>query len=91
MEQRWFQTIRSTSLTQYTFLSSLFSNFDEGAGYYTSTKTINPVKVEQLHNLLDHLTSKDVEVRFTPSLKPLSQWLLGQSYHFSMIRMRNAK
>ncbi len=53
VEQRWFQKIQSATITQYTFESTLFNSFDEGAGYYTSTQTIIPEKVVQINNLLD--------------------------------------
>ncbi|MED2006824.1 hypothetical protein P4V39_01670 [Brevibacillus borstelensis] len=42
-------------------------------------------------DLLDCLTQANVELRLTPSLKPLHDSLLDSTMQFSMIRLRNAR
>ncbi|MFS1512623.1 DUF6886 family protein [Chengkuizengella sp. SCS-71B] len=90
IESGWLQTIRETKLYVYHFSNESFNCFDEGAGYYISTRTIIPKQVEPLGDLIEHLVKANVELRLTPSLMPLKNYLLSSTLHFSMIRMRNA-
>jgi len=91
VEARWLETIKRTKLYQYSFAPESFSLFDENAGYYTATTTVQPITVEPVGDLLNRLIQANVEIRITPSLKPLSDVIKNTRLNFSMIRMRNAQ
>ncbi|MED3497216.1 DUF6886 family protein [Brevibacillus agri] len=90
IESRWYSTLATTVLYQYTFAADLFSCLDEGAGYFVSSKSVQPVEVTAMGDLLARLAQANIELRITPSLMPLKAALLDSSLQFSMIRMRNA-
>jgi hypothetical protein len=67
-----------------------FQVVDEGAGYYISYKTVNPISVIPILNPLAELLKRKVEVRFIPTLWPLADEIKRTSLQYSLIRMRNA-
>jgi len=92
VESRWFEVIRHATLYKYTFHEEGFELLDETAGYYISSKTIEPINVEPMQNLLDHIVQKGVELRITPNLYPLRDAIMASSIDdFSIIRFRNAR
>jgi hypothetical protein len=91
VESRWLERIQEARLFQYHFSAESFRCYDQGAGYYTSSETVTPLKVEPVDNLLQRLIDQQVELRVTPSLFPLRDSLQRSTLHFSMIRMRNAR
>ncbi|MEJ8546052.1 DUF6886 family protein [Brevibacillus borstelensis] len=90
-ESAWYPIIKETKLYRYTFPPDTFVRWDDGAGYYLSFETVTPLAVQPLGDLLACLTRENVELRLTPSLKPLHDALLDSTMQFSMIRMRNAQ
>jgi hypothetical protein len=63
---------------------------DECAGYYISYKSAAPLSVTLVDDIMAELLSRNVEVRFTPSLIQLADDISRSSLNFSNIRMRNA-
>jgi hypothetical protein len=90
VEARWYKSILETNLYKYSLSAETFKIMDEGAGYFISHESITPIKVEPLGDLVQSLLDVNVELRFTPSLKPLRDKLPPSTLHFSMIRLRNA-
>jgi hypothetical protein len=90
-ESAWYQRIKEAKLYKYTFPPNPFVCWDHGAGYYVCHETVTPLSVEPMGDLLDCLTQANVELRLTPSLKPLHDSLLDSTMQFSMIRLRNAR
>jgi hypothetical protein len=91
IESSWFEDVQKATLYMYTFSKESFTCFDEGAGYYITHETVKPLSMEPIGNMIERLQKENVELRLTPTLKPLSKALLSTTLHFSMIRMRNAK
>lgn len=89
-ENGWYGRIRQAKLYVYHLPPEPFTCWEPGAGYYIAHESIEPLKVEPMGDLIERLTSEDVELRLMPSLWPLHDALLASSLHFSMIRMRNA-
>lgn len=90
VETGWLERIRRTTIYRYIFDSDEFELYELNAGYYTSTRAVRPVVVEKMDDPLSGLASLDIEVRITPSLKPLKEAILSSTVNYSMIRLKNA-
>lgn len=91
IETGWFERVRKGYIYRYVFQPDDFTLYEPNAGYYTTTRTVKPLAVERLDDLLGSLTALGIELRITPSLIPLKQSILSSTINFSMIRMKNAK
>lgn len=92
VENKWYETIKNTTLYKYIFDEDGFELIDPIAGYYISYRTVRPISAEPIHNLIDKLESQGIELRFTPSLYPLRDAIASSSItDFSIIRFRNAE
>ncbi|MED1949300.1 DUF6886 family protein [Brevibacillus centrosporus] len=94
VESGWCTAIRNTVLYRYSFAAQSFSCWDKGAGYYrthSGVSAVYPLKIEPMGDLFSRLCEANVELRLTPSLTPLREFLLPRTLQFSMIRMRNAR
>jgi hypothetical protein len=90
VETGWLERIRRTTIYRYIFDPEQFELYESNAGYYTSTRIVKPVAVEKLDDLLGSLVTLNIEVRITPSLRPLKEAIPVSTVNFSMIRMKNA-
>jgi hypothetical protein len=90
VETGWLERIRSSTIYRYIFDPVEFELYEPNAGYYTSTRTVRPVAVEKMDDPLGSLAALDIEVRITPSLRPLKEAIPSSTVNYSMIRMRNA-
>lgn len=90
VESGWLNRIRSTQLYRYTFSAETFAPMDSSAGYYISTETVVPLRVEPVGDLLEKLLDEQLELRFTPSLHPIRDRVIASTMDFSIIRFRNA-
>ncbi len=91
VESGWYQRIKETTLYCYEFPVDTFTMIDECAGYFISYEPVVPLSVNPVDDTLAELLSRNVELRFTPSLIKLAESVGRSSLSFSMIRMRNAK
>jgi hypothetical protein len=92
LENNWIERINNTILYKYTFKEESFELNNAVAGYYVSKKTVKPIKIEKMNNLLDEIIKKDIEVRITPNLYPLRDAIIKSGIrNYSIIRFRNAK
>jgi len=91
VESGWLDTIRNTTLWLYELPGQPFTLLDPIAVYYVTHKSVRPLSVRRVDDLLAELAARDVELRITPSLWPLRDAVLASSLHFSFIRMANAQ
>lgn len=93
VENEWLDRIRNVELYKYTFPEETFTLFEEAktAGYYISHQEIVPSKVERIDDVIGHLLSKNIELRFTPNLYPIRNKVISSTVDFSIIRFRNAR
>jgi len=91
IESDWYQQIKETTLYCYEFLPDDFMLIDECAGYYVSYKPVLPIAVTVIDDIIASLLSRDIELRFLPSLTSIADAVRNSSLQFSLIRMRNAK
>ncbi|WPU97774.1 hypothetical protein SNE26_17240 [Mucilaginibacter sp. cycad4] len=91
VESGWYQQIKKTTLYCYEFMPDDFMLIDECAGYYVSYKPALPIAVTVIDDIMATLLSRDIELRFMPSLTEIADAVRNSSLQFSLIRMRNAK
>lgn len=90
IETGWYDRVRGGHNYRYTFDPENFEIFDANAGYYVSTRTVKPVNVERIDDLIMAILQAGIELRVTPSLMMLKERILKSTVNYSMIRMRNA-
>ncbi|OOQ60257.1 DUF6886 family protein [Mucilaginibacter pedocola] len=90
VEDGWEQRIRESVLYCYEFPPEDFTLLDECAGYHISYQQVTPIAEYCIDNVLSALQSRDVELRFMPSLVGIAEEVKNSSLNFSLIRMRNA-
>jgi hypothetical protein len=90
VESAWYQQIKATTLYCYEFPADYFALIDECAGYYISYHPVAPLSVTPVEDIISALLSRNIELRFTPSLIQLADAVSRSTLNFSNIRMRNA-
>jgi uncharacterized protein DUF6886 len=90
VEACWLERIRACRLYCYRMPPATFECLDACAGYFVSRVPVAPVSVEIYDDVIAELLNRGVDLRFAPSLWPLSDAVAASTLQFSMIRMRNA-
>ncbi|MFD0694486.1 DUF6886 family protein [Paenibacillus sp. GCM10027628] len=92
VESGWYKAINETTMYRYSLPGNGFQLFDETAGYYISERTIKPLAVDPIDNLIEKITAMNIEIRFTPNLHPLREALLNSTLKdFGIHRFDNAR
>lgn len=91
VESEWYQRMQETTLYCYELPAESFTLLDANAGYYISYQPVVPIATRCIEDILTELLSRNIELRFVPSLIQLADDISQSSLHFSLIRMRNAK
>lgn len=90
VESKWLAAIRETTLYRYTMPDVSFRINDATAGHYVSDKTVEPLSVKPVGDLLQALIDANVELRLTPRLVDLWKRVIESTLEFSGTRLRNA-
>lgn len=91
VEHAWYTRIVECTLYLYHLPPETFRLHDANAGYYVSPQKVIPSGIEVMPDLLAALFSHEIELRFLPTLWPLSDAVAASTLGFSIIRMRNAQ
>lgn len=91
VESGWYEVITSTTLFCYELPTETFSLIDECAGYYISYQPVIPLAVRPVTDIIPAILSRNIELRFAPSLTEIARAVSLSSLNFSLIRMRNAQ
>jgi hypothetical protein len=91
VENRWMTAIQKTTLFVYEMPAPYFSLLDECAGYYISRRTVAPLSIKPVYNILEELLKREIELRMMPSLQNLAVQIGRSTLNYSVIRMRNAR
>lgn len=75
----------------YEFPADNFQLLDEFAVYYISYQPAEPVTITEIPDAIAGLLKRNIELRFTQSLRKLADAVIKSNLNFSLIRMRNAK
>lgn len=90
IENEWFRKINETTLYCYELPVETFVELDRSAGYHISYSSVVPHFMRKIDSILQELLTRNVEVRFMPTLRKLAQNVSKSTLEFSLIRMRNA-
>lgn len=90
IEAGWLERVRSVALYRYTMPEEAFELMDASAGHWVSRRTVTPLVVEPMGDLLAALTGAEIELRITPALIRLWRLVIGSTLEYSGTRMRNA-
>ncbi|MFT4204191.1 MAG: hypothetical protein QM610_09790 [Chitinophagaceae bacterium] len=90
VENKWYSKIVGAVLYCYEFPTETFELLDETAGYYVSYKSVRPIVKMTVKDSIGFLLSRNIALRFQPSLKSLAKDVARSTLRFSLIRMRNA-
>jgi hypothetical protein len=90
VESGWYERIKNTVLYCYELPADNFTLLDECAGYHISYYSVIPFHIRTITDIMDELLGRNIEIRFTPSLKKIAQAVSHSTLNFSIIRMRNA-
>lgn len=90
IESAWLERLSTTVLYRYELPADGFDSKDEVAGYWVSRKTVTPLSVKPVGDLLAALISEGAELRVLPSLWPLYEGVVASTLGFSIVRWRNA-
>jgi hypothetical protein len=90
MESGWLERLRACRLFAYRFDPAPFVDLHDH-GCHVSFTTVTPLgPPEPVGDLLQRHADAGVELRLTPSLRPLERTLPQSTLHWSFLRMRNA-
>lgn len=90
IENRWFHTMKNTTLYLYEFDTKDFILQDDIAGYYVATTTQYPKKKYVLTDLFSELMERNVEIRITDHLWDIADAVTASTLNWSLCRMGNA-
>jgi len=91
VESGWYERIKNTILYCYELPADDFALLDECAGYHISYQPAVPTEIRTINDIMAELLSRNLELRFTPSLLKIADAVSKSTLNFSIIRMRNAK
>ncbi|UCJ09799.1 hypothetical protein KTO58_11535 [Chitinophaga pendula] len=91
VEAAWLKRIQQAIIYCYEFPPDNFYLLDKCAGYYISEKTVAPLQVKPIYNVMDEMLKRNVELRFMPSIISLASAVKDSSLNFSLIRMLYAR
>jgi hypothetical protein len=90
VESGWYRRIKETPLYCYEFPADNFILINECAGYYVCYGPVAPLAITLVEDTIAELLTRNVDIRFTPSLIKLADAVSKSTLNFSLIRMRNA-
>ena len=90
IESSWFERVQTTPIYRYTFEPGEFESVEDH-GVHVSRTAVVPKAVELIPDSLQAMSEADVELRICPSLVWLAEEVMKTTFHWSLIRMRNAQ
>ena len=91
VESSWLGQIESYQLYRYSFDDKLFMSIND-AGMHVCRDIVEPVAIEPMGRLMEHLLAANVDLRPVETLQPFADARLWEStLHFSGIRLKNAR
>ena len=91
IEAKWLEAMRRTTRYLYEFDPGNFELQDDIAGYYVSKTAQKPVNRFVLHNLLEELAERNVEIRIVDNLQAAAERVKASTLNWSLCRMAFAQ
>jgi len=89
IEHAWFERFLAAKVYRYVMPEESFISCGE-YGAHVSEETVVPLRVEAVGPLWKAMAESSVDFRVMPSLRAFAHVLMETSFHWSLIRMRNA-
>lgn len=90
IETQWLERLRTVTLYRYGLPTPAFQPWPDAQGQWISRRTVEPLTVQPVGDLLTLHASSAIELRITPSLWPLRDLAQAGPWSFSIVRMHNA-
>lgn len=90
IERGWFERCAKAKLYAYVFDSADFDLIDPNAGYFTAATAQKPREMLTIDDPLRQLNLAGARLEVLKELHSFRETVLGSSFAYSMIRMRNA-
>jgi hypothetical protein len=90
IEWAWLDRVRSTALYQYVLDGADFEPWPPASGHRVARRTVRPLRVEPVGDLLERHAAAGIELRLLPELWALVDAVVAAGLEFSVIRARNA-
>jgi hypothetical protein len=91
VELGWLTPMRATRLYRYVFDPADFIAWPDASGQWITDRTVEPLELEPMGDLLDEHVAAGIELRAVPSLWPLHDLAVSDRWDFSIVRMSNAR
>ena len=89
-ELSWLERVQRCELYVYRFAPEDFDALPDADGHWVSERTVRPLGVEPVGDLLERHVAAGIELRAMPSLWLLHDLIVASPLPFSMVRMANA-
>ena len=90
IEEVWWERMNAVEVFRYSFDAYNFGPWAAASGQWTSSRTVVPLAVEPLGDLVGLHDSASIELRVLPSLWLLHDIVTAGDWEFSFVRMANA-
>ena len=91
IEGGWLERMRTTTVYRYELPADVFERWPDASGQWFCEHAVEPLAVTALDDLLDLHARAGIELRLVPSLWPVHDLAVSESWDFSIVRMRNAQ
>lgn len=88
IETDWLERMRTVELYAYRLPAESFEPWDK---FFVSRRTVVPLELVHLGDLLERHAQAGIELRIAPTLYPLWDGVIESTLDFSGIRLRNAR
>ncbi len=90
IEIGWLDRMAAVELFRYDFDASPFDPWPEASGQWTTDRTIEPVAVEPVGDLIAQHRAAGIELRLLPALGPFARLVQDERWDFSIVRLAAA-
>lgn len=90
VEAVWLERMRACTMYVYRFDAGPFGLHNKDAGYFSTARTVTPLSVEPVGDLLKLHADANIELRIVPNLWPIIDAIVASGLEFSIIRKANA-
>jgi hypothetical protein len=87
VEPEWLERLRATRVVAYRLPEESFERWDR---FWISRKSVEPLEIVELGDLVERHASAGIELRSEPDLLRLWDEVIASSLDYSGIRLRNA-
>ena len=91
IEANWLKAMQTVELFRYDFHIDDFDPWSEASGQWISSRTVEPVSVAPVGDLIEAHIDAEIELRLVTNLWAVADLMNDDRWDFSLVRMANAK